>query len=175
MWTLLIRLPFWQKYIIRLEELLVLIPRESRSWKRIRLMKIMCFFSLSMSQITFLSHDPFGSRGKTFKTAGVPVQLTSVSFEYWKFSLGFKVEIIDRQERSSVILVLRNSRLNNWQKESQAQGHPTTVLCKISVRRSKYCLKVYITWRRLKISRWRFQSDRIFDAYLINSPRFSEV
>ena len=40
------------------------------------------FFSLSMPQITFLSHDPFGSRGKTFKTASVYVQLRSVSFEY---------------------------------------------------------------------------------------------
>ena len=38
--------------------------------------------SMSMSQITFLSHDPFGFRGKTFKTAGVSVQLRSVSFEY---------------------------------------------------------------------------------------------
>ena len=129
------------------------------------------FFSLSMSQITFLSQDPFGFRGKTFKTAGVSVQLRSVSFEYWKFSLGFKIEIIDRQERSSAILVLRDSRIID-KKKVKAQGHPATVFCEISVRGSKYCLKLYMTWRRLKISRWQFQSGTIFDAYLINSPRF---
>ena len=129
------------------------------------------FFSLSMSQITFLSHDHFGFRGKTFKTAGVSVQLRSVSFEYWKFSLGFKIEIIDRQERSSAILVLRDSRTID-KKKVKAQGHPATVFCEISVRGSKYCLKLYMTWRRLKISRWQFQSGTIFDAYLINSPRF---
>ena len=132
------------------------------------------FFSLSMPQITFLSHDPFGSRGKTFKTASVYVQLRSVSFEYWKFSLGFKIEIIDSQERSSAILVLRHSRIID-KKKVKAQGHPATVFCEISVRGSKYSLKFYITWRRLKISRWPFQSGTIFDAYLINSLRFSEV
>ena len=120
-----------------------------------------------MSQITFLSHDPFGSLGKTFKTAGVSVQLRSVSFEYWRFLLGFKIEIIDRQERSSAILVLRDSRIID-KKKVKAQGHPTTVFCKISVRRSKYCLKFYITWRGLKISRWPFQSGTIFNAYWPN-------
>ena len=30
------------------------------------------------------------------------------------------------------------------------QGHPTTVFCKISVRRSKYCLEFFITWRTAK-------------------------
>ena len=33
------------------------------------------------------------------------------------------------------------------------QGHPTTVFCKISVWRSKYCLEFSITWGRLKISK----------------------
>ena len=111
---------------------------------------------------------------KTFKTASVYVQLRSVSFEYWKFSLGFKIEIIDSQERSSAILVLRHSRIID-KKKVKAQGHPATVFCEISVRGSKYSLKFYITWRRLKISRWPFQSGTIFDAYLINSLRFSEV
>ena len=56
-----------------------------------------------------------------------------------------------------------------------SQGHPTTVFCKISLRRSKYCLEFSITWGRLKISRWPFHSCTIFEAHLINPPRFSEV
>ena len=55
------------------------------------------------------------------------------------------------------------------------QGHPTTVFCKISVRRSKYCLTFSITRGRLKIYTWLFHSCTIFEAYLINSLRFSEV
>ena len=38
------------------------------------------------------------------------------------------------------------------------QGHPTTVFCKISVRRSKFWLEFSISWGRLKISRWLFHS-----------------
>ena len=34
-----------------------------------------------------------------------------------------------------------------------SQGHPTTVFCKISVRRSKYCLEISIAQKKLKISR----------------------
>ena len=34
---------------------------------------------------------------------------------------------------------------------SSGQGHPTTVFCKMSVRRSKFCLEFSFTW--LKISR----------------------
>ena len=55
------------------------------------------------------------------------------------------------------------------------QGHLTTVLCKISVRRSKYWQEFSISWWRLKISRWPFHSRAIFEAYLINSFRFPEV
>ena len=55
------------------------------------------------------------------------------------------------------------------------QGHPATVFCKISVRRSKYCLEFSITRGRLKISRWLFHSCTIFEAYLINSLRFSSL
>ena len=51
----------------------------------------------------------------------------------------------------------------------------TTVLCKISVRRSKYCQEFSIFWWRLKISIWPFHSCTIFEAYLINSLRFPEV
>ena len=55
------------------------------------------------------------------------------------------------------------------------QGHLTTVLCKISVRRSKYWQEFSISWWRLKISKWPFHSCTIFEAYLINSLRFPEV
>ena len=55
------------------------------------------------------------------------------------------------------------------------QGHLTTVLCKISVRRSKYWQEFSISWWRLKNSRWPFDSCTIFGAYLINSLRFPEV
>ena len=48
------------------------------------------------------------------------------------------------------------------------QGHPTTVFCEISVRRSKNCLELSTAWGRLKISRWPFHSRTIFEAYLIN-------
>ena len=61
------------------------------------------------------------------------------------------------------------------QRRYSEQGHPTMVSCKISVRRSKYCLEFSITWGRLKISKWSFHSCTIFEAYSINSLRFSEV
>ena len=62
----------------------------------------------------------------------------------------------------------------DWQ-NNNFQGHPTTVFCKISVRRSKNCLEFSIAWGRLRISRWPFHSCIIFEAYLVNSLRFSEV
>ena len=49
------------------------------------------------------------------------------------------------------------------------QGHPTTVLCKLSFRRRKYHPGFSITRGRLKIARWPFK------AYLINFLQFSEV
>ena len=52
------------------------------------------------------------------------------------------------------------------------QGHPATVFCEISVRRSKNCLEFSIAWGRLKISRWPFHSRTIFEAYLINAYDF---
>ena len=36
------------------------------------------------------------------------------------------------------------------------QGHPVTVFCKISVRRSNNCPEFSIAWGRLKFSRWPF-------------------
>ena len=55
------------------------------------------------------------------------------------------------------------------------QGHPTTVFCLISGRRRKYCLEFCTNWGQLKKSRWPFHSCTIFEAYLINSLRFSGV
>ena len=49
------------------------------------------------------------------------------------------------------------------------QGHPTTVFCTTSVRRSKYCLEFSITWGGLKSSTRPFHSCTIFEAHLINS------
>ena len=37
------------------------------------------------------------------------------------------------------------------------------------------CLEFSITWGRLKICTWPFHSRTIFKAYLINSPRLSEI
>ena len=54
-----------------------------------------------------------------------------------------------------------------------SQGHPTTVFCEISVRRSKYYLEFSIIWGGLKLSRRPLQSWTIFEAQLINSLRFS--
>ena len=59
-----------------------------------------------------------------------------------------------------------------WVAFKVSQGNPTTVFCKISVWRSKYCLEFSITWGRLKIS-WRpLHSRTIFEAQVINSLRF---
>ena len=55
------------------------------------------------------------------------------------------------------------------------QGNPTTVFCKISVPRSKYCLEFSTTWGRLKISTWPIHSCTIFEAFPLNPLRFSEV
>ena len=51
-------------------------------------------------------------------------------------------------------------------------GHPTTVFCKISVRRSKYCLQFSFIWGQLK-----FLDDRSIHVQFseINSLRFSKV
>ena len=57
--------------------------------------------------------------------------------------------------------------MNYTCRTARGQGHPTTVFCKISVRRSKYCLEFSITLGRLKISRLLFHSGTIFEAYLI--------
>ena len=52
------------------------------------------------------------------------------------------------------------------------QRYPMTVFCKMSFLRSKYCLKFYITWERLKLSRWLSHSCPSFKAYLIKSRLF---
>ena len=56
------------------------------------------------------------------------------------------------------------------------QEHPTTVFCKISVRKSKHGLEFSIGLGRLKISRCPFHSCAIFEACLIiNFLHFSEL
>ena len=42
------------------------------------------------------------------------------------------------------------------------RGHPTTVFCKISVRRGKYFLEFSFAWERLKMSRLLLHSCTIF-------------
>ena len=53
------------------------------------------------------------------------------------------------------------------------QGHPTTIFCKITVWRSKYCLKFSIAWG------YKFLDDcsihTCFSRHVINSLRFSEA
>ena len=49
---------------------------------------------------------------------------------------------------------------------------PTTVFCKMSVRRSKYCPQFSITWGRLIISTWSFHSCTVFEA---NSNKFPTI
>ena len=44
-------------------------------------------------------------------------------------------------------------------------GVLATVLCKISVRRNKYCLEFSITWGWLRVSSWLFHSTAIFETY----------
>ena len=41
------------------------------------------------------------------------------------------------------------------------QGHPMTVFCKTSARRSNYCLEFSITWGRLKMCRWQVRLFRV--------------
>ena len=44
--------------------------------------------------------------------------------------------------------------------------HPTTVFCKISVRRSKNSLEFSTAWGTLNISRWPFHSRTVFEALI---------
>ena len=54
-------------------------------------------------------------------------------------------------------------------------GTPNDCFCEISPRRSKCCRKLSSTWGQLTVSMWPFHSCTIFEAYLINLLRFSEV
>ena len=53
-----------------------------------------------------------------------------------------------------------NLGVTNSNKDTQ--GHPTTVFCKIFVRRNKYFPEFSIVWGRLQISRWLFHPCTIF-------------
>ena len=55
-------------------------------------------------------------------------------------------------------LLLRKILPNVRTSLSVHQGHPTTVSCKISLRRSTNCLQFSIPWGKLRISRWPFHS-----------------
>ena len=57
---------------------------------------------------------------------------------------------------------------------STVQGHPKTLFCKISHRKSRCRLDLSFTWGRVKISRWPFPSCTIFEVHVINSLRFSK-
>ena len=65
------------------------------------------------------------------------------------------------------------ARCNNLANHNQR--HPMSVFCQISVWRSKNCLEFSIPWGGLTNSRWPFHSPTNFEAYRINSLRFSEV
>ena len=72
-----------------------------------------------------------------------------------------------------IIWLWRSKTWAAWSKKPRiSQGHPTTVFCKICVRRSKYYLEFSITWGRLKSSRWPYHLCRIFEAYLITEIPF---
>ena len=59
--------------------------------------------------------------------------------------------------------------------QGSTQIHKVFSLKYLAVRRSKHCLEFSFAWGRLKISKWMFHSCTIFEAFLINSLRFSEV
>ena len=76
--------------------------------------------------------------------------------EPFKRKVGPAIDLLDLD----LVLVFTKNR----------EGHPTTVFCKTSVQRNKYCLEFYITWGRLKISRWPFHSLPIFPSLSYKFP-----
>ena len=58
---------------------------------------------------------------------------------------------------------------------SVSQGHPTTVFCKISVRRNKYCLEIFCYLRTAKNSYMTVPFTYSFRRLSYDSLRFSEV
>ena len=97
----------------------------------------------------------------------------ALCFWNWLFLNYFQLQNIQTIDNSDVspiafccLIALRRKKIlfsaeyrglcNDLRINFLRQGHPTTVFCKIALRRSKYCLEFSITWARLKISRWRF-------------------
>ena len=76
--------------------------------------------------------------------------------EPFKRKVGPAIDLLDLD----LVLVFTKNR----------KGHPTTVFCKTSVQRNKYCLESSISWGRLKISRWPFHSLTIFPSLSYKFP-----
>ena len=76
---------------------------------------------------------------------------TVLSMHFASVCTGLKVSFFSSSNRRT------SHRSNN--RDTHAL---TTVFCKMSVRRSKYCREFPITWGRLQISRWPFHySDHV--------------
>ena len=117
--------------------------------------------------ITFSVIPLFSSNGLTIRIPSTPVKGHRMKVRYILRPWNHDVELAVSDWNPRLVL--------KWWHNKLEQGHPTTVFCKISVRKSKYYLEFPITWGWLEISRWLFHSCTIFKAYLINSLRFSEV
>ena len=119
------------------------------------------FFPIQILIFRMLRNNAEACRCSYFEL-GLPLSyLTSVSFCYDLDCLPFPVTNI------------KNLIEKNHATSFTRPGHPTTISCKISVRRSKNCLEFSIPWGRLKISRslWSlFHSCTIFEPiYQVNS------
>ena len=114
-----------------------------------------------------------------FKISAWSLFLKYLWFPNFSFDILIKYILIEKKECSCSLCTCLWSLC--WRRCPRgAQGHPTTVFCKISVRRSKNGLEFSITRGRLTISRWPFHSCTIFEVYLslifrIPIPRFSTL
>ena len=76
----------------------------------------------------------------------------------------------------STIVKLRGNGRNNSQHCWPARNNVGGCCVRLPVAKREYCLEFSTTWGRPKISRWPFHSSTtIFEAYLLDSLRFSEV
>ena len=103
-------------------------------------------------------------------------QLDEIHHYLWSTAIGV---ILDQKSWSGLsqrkvpyVSVVYDVLCSSWRQDIRGTKRLFSIL---SVWRSKYCLEFSITWGTLKISRWSFHSCAIFEAYLINSLRFSEV
>ena len=77
--------------------------------------------------------------------------------------------------RALILYIRFENLISGAKRQGHPKGHPTTVVCKLSLWKSNHCLEFSIAWGRLQISRWPFHLCTIFETYLINSLRFSEA